>query len=135
MQIKNVIDLDAAIAEMEKKKLIQEAILKNQYQQTIEHYKPRNLIKSAFHKVLDSDKTSSTVIKTVGGLGAGLLAKNLMFGGAATSLLGKLATNAVRVGATNSLINNKDRIVAWGVSIYKNLFTGNKRTDSSKLVD
>ena len=128
MQIKNVIDLDAAIAAMEKKRVIQEAILKNQYHETIEHYKPKNLIKSAFNGVLHSDKTGSAIIKTVGGLGAGLLAKNLVFGGAATSLLGKLASNALKVGATNTVVNNKDKIVAWGISIYKNLFANNKKT-------
>ena len=128
MQIKNVIDLDAAIAAMEKKRVIQEAILKNQYYETVEHYKPKNLIKSAFNGVLHSDKTGSAIIKTVGGLGAGLLAKNLVFGGAATSLLGKLASNALKVGATNTVVNNKDKIVAWGISIYKNLFANNKKT-------
>ena len=128
MQIKNVIDLDAAIAAMEKKRVIQEAILKNQYHETIEHYKPKNLIKSAFNGVLHSDKTGSAIIKTVGGLGAGLLAKNLVFGGAATSFLGKLASNALKVGATNTVVNNKDKIVAWGISIYKNLFANNKKT-------
>jgi hypothetical protein len=135
MQINNVIDLDTAIAEMEKKKVIQEAILKNQYQQTIEHYKPKNLIKSAFKNALEPGETGNTILKTVGGLGAGLLAKNLVFGGPATSLIGKLASSALKVTATNTVLNNKDKIAAWGISIYKNLFTKSKKTDSSKLVD
>lgn len=135
MEIKNVIDLDAAIAALEKKKVIQEAILKNQYHETVEHYRPKNLIKSAFKNVLEPGETGNTILKTVGGIGAGLLAKNLVFGAGATSLIGKFASNALKVGATNTVINNKDKIAAWGISIYKNLFTKNKRTDSSKLVE
>ncbi len=135
MEIKNVIDLDAAIADLEKKKVIQEAILKNQYHETIEHYRPKNLIKSAFKNVLEPGETGNTILKTVGGIGAGLLAKNLVFGAGATSLIGKFASNALKVGATNTVINNKDKIAAWGISIYKNLFTKSKRTDSSRLVE
>ncbi|MCY7292380.1 MAG: hypothetical protein LH615_09385 [Ferruginibacter sp.] len=135
MDINNVIDLDAAIAEMEKKRVIQEAILKNQYHETLDHYKPKNLIKSAFRNVLEPGETGNTILKTVGGIGAGLLAKNLVFGAGATSFIGKLASNALKVGATNTVINNKDKIPAWGISIYKNLFTKSKKTDSSILND
>ena len=135
MEINNAIDLNVAIAEMEKKKVIQEAILKNQYRETLDHYKPKNLIKSAFKNVLEPGETGNTILKTVGGIGAGLLAKNLVFGAGATSLLGKFASNALKVGATNTVINNKDKIAAWGISIYKNLFTKTKKTTSSILTD
>lgn len=135
MQINNVIDLDAAIAEMEKKRVIQETILKNQYRETINHYRPKNLIKSAFKGALEPGETGNTILKTVGGIGAGLLAKNLVFGAGATSLLGKFASNALKVGATNTVINNKDKIAAWGISIYKNLFTKNKKTDSANIIN
>ena len=135
MEIKNVIDLDAAIAEMERKKVIQEAILKNQYHQTVEHYKPKNLIKSAFKNALEPGETGNTILKTIGGLGAGLLAKNLVFGAGATTVLGKIASNAIKAGATTAVIKNKDKIAAWGISIYKNLFSKSKKTDSSKIID
>ena len=135
MQINNVIDLDAAIAEMEKMRVIQETILKNQYRETINHYRPKNLIKSAFKGALEPGETGNTILKTVGGIGAGLLAKNLVFGAGATSLLGKFASNALKVGATNTVINNKDKIAAWGISIYKNLFTKNKKTDSANIIN
>jgi len=135
MEINNAIDLDSAIAAMEKKKVIQEAILKNQYHETIEHYKPKNLIKSAFKNVLEPGETGNTILKTVGGIGAGLLAKNIVFGAGATSFIGKLASNALKIGATNTVINNKDKIAAWSISIYKNLFTKSKKTDSAALLN
>ena len=123
MEIKNVIELKAAIVALEQKKVIQEAILKKQYHDTIDHYKPKNLIKSAFKNVMEPGDTGSTILKAAGSIGAGLLAKNLVFGGPATSIVGKIASSALKLGATNSVFNNTDKIAAWGISIYKNLFT------------
>lgn len=123
MEINNVIELNAAIAVLEQKQLIQGAILKKQYNDTVDHYRPKNLIKSAFNNILEPGETSHTILKAAGGIGAGLLAKNLLVGGAATSFLGKLATSAIKMGATNTVFNNTDTIAAWSKSIYKNLFT------------
>lgn len=123
MEITNVIELKAAIAALEQKKVIQEAILKKQYHDTIDHYKPKNLIKSAFSNMLEPGETGHTILKAASGIGAGLLAKNLLVGGPATSLIGKIASSALKLGATNTVFNNSDKIAAWGKSIYKNLFT------------
>ena len=123
MEIKNVTDINTAIASLEQKKLIQEAILKKQFHDTIDHYKPKNLIKSAFNNMMQPGETSHTILKAAGSIGAGLLAKNLVFGGPTTSIVGKIASSAIKLGATNGIFNNSDTIVAWGKSIYKNLFT------------
>lgn len=133
MEIKNAIDLEAAIAVLEQKRVIQEKILKKQYNDTIDYYRPKNLIKSAFHNVLGPGETGSNILKAAGGIGAGLLAKNFVFG-SATSFLGKAASNALKVGATNAVINNRDKIAAWGISIFKNLFAKKEDdvTDSKK---
>ena len=123
MEIKNVIELKAAIAALEQKKVIQEAILKKQYHDTIDHYRPKNLIKSAFNNAFEPGETGNTILKAAGSIGAGLLAKNLVFGGPATSIVGKIASSAIKLGATNGIFNNSDKITAWGKAIYKNLFT------------
>lgn len=123
MEIKNVVELKAAIAALEQKKVIQEAILKKQYHDTVDHYKPKNLLKSAFKNAMEPGETGSTILKAAGSIGAGFLAKNLVFGGPATSIVGKIASNALKIGATNSVFNNTDTIAAWAISIYKNLFT------------
>ena len=123
MEITNVIDLKAAIAALEQKRVIQEAILKKQYHDTVDHYRPKNLIKSAFNNAFEPGETGSTLLKAAGSIGAGFLAKNIMFGGPATSVVGKIASNAIKLGATSGIFNNSDKIVAWGKSIYKNLFT------------
>ena len=131
MEITNAIELKAAIAALEQKKVIQEAILKKQYHDTVDHYRPKNLIKSAFNNILEPGETGHTILKAAGGIGAGFLAKNLMFGGPATSLVGKIASSAIKLGATNSIFNNSDKIAAWGKAIYKNLFTKDNSHNSN----
>ena len=121
MKIHTAADLDKAIEALEHRKSLQEGMLTDQFHATVEHFKPMNLIKSAFHKVVEPGSTQSTILKTAGGLGAGLLAKKL-FLGKSTSLLGKLAANALKIGATNTVLHNSDHISAWGKAIYKNLF-------------
>jgi outer membrane murein-binding lipoprotein Lpp len=133
MEITNVIELKAAIAALEQKRVIQEAILKKQYNDTIDHYRPKNLIKSAFSNILEPGETGNTILKAAGGIGAGFLAQNLLAGGAATSFIGKLASNAIKMGATNTVFNNTDKIAAWGKSIYKNLFTKDHSHHSNVL--
>lgn len=123
MEINTVTELKVAIAALEQKKVIQEAILKKQYNDTIDHYRPKNLIKSAFNNAFEPGETGNTILKAAGSIGAGLLAKNLVFGGPTTSIVGKIASSAIKFGATSGIFNNSDTIVAWGKSIYKNLFT------------
>jgi len=128
MKINTSHDLDKAIEELERRKTLQEGMLSDQFHATVDHFRPANLIKSAFHKVVDSTDVKSTVLKAAGGIGAGFLAKNLLLG-KSTSLIGKLASNALKVGATNTVLGNTDKIAAWGTAIYKNLFT-KKHKDS-----
>ena len=122
MKIHNSQDLDNAIIELERRKVIQESILKQQYRDTVDHFRPKNLLKSAFNNILEPGDTRSTLLKAAGGLGVGLLTKNLLLG-KTTSVIGKLASNALKVTATNSVIKNTDKITAWGTAIFHNLFS------------
>jgi hypothetical protein len=122
MKIHTSQDLDNAIIELERRKVIQHSILKEQYRDTVYHFKPKNLLKSAFNKVLEPSDTRTNLLKAAGGLGLGLLTKNLLLG-KTTSVIGKLASNALKVTATNSVIKNTDKIAAWGTAIYHNLFS------------
>lgn len=122
MKIHTAQDLDHAIEALESRKKLQERMLSEQFHTTVEHYKPKNLIKAAFNKVIEPGSTQSRVLKTAGGLGVGLLAKSL-FLGKSTSFLGKIAANALKVSATNTVMHNTNTISAWGKAIYKNFFT------------
>jgi hypothetical protein len=122
MKIQTSQDLDNAIIELERRKVIQQSILKEQYRDTVDHFKPKNLLKSAFNNILEPSDTRTTLLKAAGGLGVGLLTKNLLLG-KTTSVIGKLASNALKLTATNSVINNTDKITAWGTAIFHNLFS------------
>ena len=129
MKLHNAQDLDRAIIELERRKVIQETILVQQFHTTVDHFKPKNLLKSAFNKVLEPSDTRTTIMKAAGGLGIGMLAKKMFFG-KSHSLIGKLATNALKITATNSVINHADTIAAWGTAIYHNLFKKKPDTGS-----
>lgn len=122
--INNCEDLDKAIEELERKKVIREAMLAQQFNHTKEHFQPGNLIKSAFSNALHSEGVKGLIFKAAGGLGAGLLAKNALLG---SSFIGKMAGKALKVGIPGIAIKHNDKISAWAGAIYKNLFKTNDK--------
>ena len=125
----NCEDLDKAIEELELRRVLRQAMVTEQIHAMVNHFKPGNLIKSAFNNVIAPSTTRDTILKTVGGIGVGFLTKNFLLG-KSTSLIGKLASNALKVGATNGIMHNTDKISAWGTAIYNNLF---KKSTTKKI--
>ncbi len=119
MQINNTRDLDMAIATLESRKTVQEKLLKNQFNETVESFKPKNLIKSAFKSATENGGAGSLLLKAAGNVGTGLLGGKLLAGG---SMLSKLAGTALNAGAADGILHNKDKIFAWGKAIYNNVF-------------
>jgi hypothetical protein len=125
MQINNIHDLDMAIATLESRKTVQEKLLRNQFNETVESFKPKNLIKAAYKNATENGGTGGLLLKAAGGIGAGLLGNNLLAGRGA-SLISKIAGTAINAGAVDTVINNTDKISAWGKAIYRNLFKKGK---------
>jgi hypothetical protein len=119
MQINNARDLDMAIATLESRKTVQEKLLKNQFNETVESFKPKNLIKAAYKSATENGGAGSLLLKAAGNVGTGLLGGKLLAGG---SMLSKLAVTALNAGAADGILNNKDKIFAWGKAIYNNVF-------------
>ena len=130
MKIENSGDLDAAIDALERRKVLQEGMLADSFHATVDHFRPVNLIKSAFQSATHNTDVKSSVLKAVSGIGAGLLAKKLLIG-KSSSLLGKLASTVIKVGAGNTVMHNSDKITAWGTAIYHNLFRKNHHDEES----
>ncbi len=128
MQINNLHDLNLAIATLESRKTIQEKMLKNQFNETVESFKPKNLIKAAYKSATENGGAGSLLLKAAGGIGAGLLGNNL-----GTGLFGKIAGTAINAGALDSVVNNTDKISAWGKAIYRNLFKKKKDAPTQML--
>lgn len=121
MNINNATDLQSAIVELEKRKVIQESLLKEQFHETRESLKPLNLIKSSFSKLTHTPEIRDGVFKTVAGVGIGLLTKN-MFLGQAIPLVKSLVGKSVEESVDKTIKNGADTIKAYGTAIYHNIF-------------
>ena len=118
MQINNVQDLDLAIATLESRKTAQEKLLKVRFDETVESYQPKNIIKAAYKSATENGGTTGMLLKAAGSIGTGVLGGKLLTGG---GLLNKIAGTALNAGAADGILNNKDKIMAWGKAIYNNL--------------
>ena len=121
MNINNSDDLQAAIIELEKRKVIQESLLKDQFHETRESLKPINLIKSSFSKLTHTPEIREGVFKTVAGIGIGLLTKN-MFLGQAIPLIKSLVGKSVENSVDKTIKTGADTVKAYGTAIYNNIF-------------
>lgn len=121
MTINNSKDLQAAIIELEKRKVIQESLLKEQFHLFKESMSPLNIIKRQFSKITHTPEISNGVMKTVAGVGIGLLTKN-MFLGKAIPLVKSLMGNAVETSVDKSIKHGADTIKAYGTAIFNNIF-------------
>jgi hypothetical protein len=72
-QISTSAELKAAIAELEKKREIQQLTIKGQIAQTKEALNPVHLIKNTFSHVAETPEIKKTLISTIIGIGIGYL--------------------------------------------------------------
>ncbi len=103
--IKTGEELKAKIAELEKKKDIEEAAIKYEFKETYETYKPANILKNTLSEVSASPTFKHNLLNVVLGLGAGYLSKKLVVGRSA-GLLKRVVGTALQFGVT-SLVAKK----------------------------
>ena len=121
MTINNSKELQAAIVELEKRRVIQESLLKEQFSAVKESLKPVNMIKRTISKITHTPEIRDGVLKTVAGVGLGLLTKN-MFIGKAYPVVKSLFGNAVENSVDKTIKTSADTVKAYGTAIYNNLF-------------
>lgn len=120
LAITNRAELDAALSELKKKKLEQQVELKRVFNETVESFTPGNLLKKAFGKVIQPGETRDTILKTLGGIGVGLLTKGIV-GKKSTGMAGSLLKKAVNIGAGKLFYKYADTLKAYGTAIYHNI--------------
>ncbi len=125
MTIENAHQLQSAIIELEKRRVIQESLLKEQFHEVKESFKPVNIIKNTFSKITHTPEIREGVFKTVAGIGIGLLTKN-MFLGKAIPLVRSLIGESVENSVTSTVKSGADTVKAYGTAIYHNLFGKSK---------
>lgn len=121
MQIRNKADLEAAIMELEQRKLLQEKELMEQFKTTRESLQPMNLIKETLKKITNNSNIPEELIKTITGIAVALLSKKMLMG-KSSSLFRKILAGALEFAVAKSTISNLDKVKAYGTSIYNNLF-------------
>ena len=121
MMITNRHELEAAIVELEKKQVIQKSVMISQWHETKESFLPKNIIKDAVHRLIDPDTALGAIIKAAGGLGMGFLTKRLLLG-TTHSLPAKILGTALNLTTTGTVYSNAEKLKAYGLAIYHNLF-------------
>jgi hypothetical protein len=124
MKISNKKELDAAIIELEKRKVMQESLLIAQFKNVRESLSPLNIIKNGFKKLTEAPDIKEGLLKTAAGLGIGVLSKKL-FLGTSHSTIKKLLSGVLELAVAKTTISNADKVKAYGISIYNNLFRKN----------
>ncbi len=120
-KITNSRELREAITELERRKVVQENILKQQFRATQHSLKPSSLFNTAVQKVKHSPAMQNGLFKAAAGVGIGLLTKNLW--------LGKAMPVINQVLDNNGSANGRGSVLkTYGAAILKTLFTKKKNT-------
>lgn len=131
MTITSKVELDAAIIELNKRKLFQEQELIAQFKTTREILTPLNLIKEGFSKLSAAPGLTDGILKTVAGVGAAFLSKKIFLGGS-SSIIKKALGAVLEFTVAKSAINNADKIKSIGISLYNNLFKKKRNKQEEK---
>lgn len=126
MKIDSKATLDEAISALEHKRKFQEEDLVAHFKVTKESLSPMNLLKSGIGKLGEMPDIGQGILKTIGGLGMGILSKRL-FLGSSPGIIKKLLGPVFEFAVAKSTINNADKFKALGLSIYNNLFKKSKK--------
>ncbi len=121
MMINNEEELALAIQQLELKQKRQEQELVDHFHATIDSFKPGNLVKNAVSKI-GNPAVISTILKTAGSLGVGFLTTKLAGGAAATSTGRGLISSLLKQSAAKTVFSNIDKIKAYGLAAYNNIF-------------
>lgn len=99
-------ELKSAILELEAKKLVTEEALKKQFHETLEVFKPANIVKNTVSEVSASPQFRHNFLNLALGLGAGYISNKIATGKKA-GLLAKTAGTALQFGVTSLIAKNK----------------------------
>jgi len=126
MEIKNSVDLKAAIQTLKDRQQQEKKELVENFHAFSESIKPINIIKSTFNKVKESPGFSGNVLKATMGLGVGLISKRFLLG-KTPGLFKRIVGSAIEMGVAGLVSKNSDSIKSKGSRFFKNLFRSNHK--------
>ena len=109
IHIENAADLKASIAELERRKVQQERLLKEHGQLIYESLKPVNLIKSTVSQLSQSQGFKRNMLNAGLGIGAGLLTKKVL-AGASKNMFRRIMVAAIEMGIAALVSKNTDKL-------------------------
>ena len=121
-RINNISELDMAIKRLERKKLLLEENLKDDFHTLLQSLKPTNILKNTIHEVQESPELKHNLLKVVLGLGAGYFSRKLVVGKSA-GIVKKALGAALQYGITSFVAKKNGKEEESGLySKKKNLF-------------
>lgn len=121
MNIEGPVDLKAFIAELEEKKVVQEKMLIDHFNQTFDSLKPINMIKNTLRDIGGTPDLKANLLDATLGVGAGLLSKKLMIG-SSTNFFRKISGTLVEFAIATVVAKNSDKIKTIGKGLINNFF-------------
>jgi len=105
--IANTTDLSLAIKRLERKKLLLEEELKDDFHNILQELKPANLLKNTLHEIQESTSLKHNLLKVALGLGVGYFSRKLVIGKSA-GIVKKALGTALQYGITNFIAKKDD---------------------------
>jgi hypothetical protein len=99
-------ELKSAILELEAKKIVTEEAMKRQFHETLEIFKPSNIVKNTVSEVTASPQFKHNILNLALGLGVGLITNKITVGRKA-GLLARTLGTALQFGVTSLIVKNK----------------------------
>lgn len=99
-------ELKNAILELEAKKIVSEEALKRQFHETLETFKPSNILKNTVSEVAASPQFKHNLLNLAIGLGAGFITNKIAVGRKA-GLFARTLGTALQFGVTSLIVKNK----------------------------
>lgn len=115
-KIMNVVDLNNAIQQLEKKQAEEWPLLKTQVLATYEHFKPMNVIKNSIEEFTASPELKGKIIVTTLGLAAGIVSNTLLVG-RSNNPITKMAGTLLQIGISTLIAKNPSSIKSFAGNI------------------
>lgn len=99
-------ELKSAILELEARKIVSEERMKTQFHETLESFKPSNILKNTVSEVTASPQFKHNILNLALGLGAGYVTRKVAVGRKA-GLLARTMGTALQFGVASFIAKNK----------------------------
>lgn len=105
--IANTTDLSVAIKRLERRRLLLEEELKDDFHNILQELRPTNILKNTLHEIQESTSLKHNLLKVALGLGAGYFSRKLVIGKSA-GIVKKALGTALQYGITNFIAKKDD---------------------------